>query len=64
MKKINEKGILLNADINGAINIMRKWSAKKEIPMKKISGIRKCNPRVIKLKEYLNVDNSLKLSDN
>ena len=35
---------LLNADINGAINIMR-----KQIPLIKITGINLCNPKLLKI---------------
>jgi len=60
MIKVTKKGILLNADVNGAINIMRKWEEKNGKIMKKITGINICNPRVIKLKDYVNIKNSQK----
>lgn len=41
-------GVLLNADMNGAINIMRKWKQKQGIEMKKITGKNLCNPIRVK----------------
>jgi len=35
---------LINADINGAINIMRKC-----VPLTKITGINLCNPQLLKI---------------
>jgi IS605 OrfB family transposase len=46
-------GVLVNADINGAINIMRKWKAREEIKVKKIKGINICNPKTINVYEAL-----------
>lgn len=37
-------GKLINADINGAINIMRKWKKKQGIKMEKITGEKIFNP--------------------
>jgi putative transposase len=53
MKKANIKGVLLNADVNGAINIMRKWKEKKGELMTEIKGKNICNPIVIKVQEYI-----------
>ncbi len=46
----SKKKKLLNADLNGAINIMRKYANLKEIEIKKIRGINICNPRILKIK--------------
>ena len=42
-------GKLINADLNGAINIMRKWRARVGRPMNKIRGVRLYNPIVATL---------------
>ena len=47
-------GVYLNADINGAINIMRKWCAKNGIPMAKITGNNLFNPRNVSVSEIMN----------
>lgn len=44
-------GKLLNADINGAINIMRKWKSLEGKELKKINGVRVCNPLIIKVRK-------------
>jgi len=44
--------VLINADINGAINIMKKWKAKNGITMKKITGTRLCNPKKLPVKFF------------
>ena len=46
--------VLLNADINGAINIMRKWKIRNGIKDKKITGINLCNPITVKLSALIN----------
>lgn len=43
--------VLINADINGAINIMRKWKEKEGIKMNKITGKKICNPRRLNIHE-------------
>ena len=40
---------LINADLNGAINIMRLYCEKKEIPFVSVGGINLCNPVCIKI---------------
>jgi len=40
----SSEGRLLNADINGAINIMR-----KHIPLTSVTGINLCNPILLKI---------------
>lgn len=40
-------GKLINADLNGAINIMRKYLHKENCPLKKITGIGIFNPRTV-----------------
>ena len=45
----SSKGYLLNADINGAINIMRKYFDKIGRPITEVKGVRICNP--IKMKK-------------
>lgn len=45
----SSKGILLNADINGAINIMRRWHELEGNPIKKIKGLKICNPKIIRI---------------
>ena len=47
--KGKNKGVLINADLNGAINIIRKWMIRQEKPMTKITGKMICNPRVVDL---------------
>ena len=42
-------GIVINADINGAINIMRKWKEKQGEKMTQITEKELCHPRVVKL---------------
>ena len=50
-------GKLINADLNGAINIMRKWKLKQGIIINQITGKKLCNPRVVKIKEiYKRID--------
>ena len=39
-------GKLINADLNGAINIMRKYLDKENNPLKKIKGKEIYNPRI------------------
>ena len=39
-------GKLINADLNGAINIMRKYLDKEKHPLKKIEGIDIYNPKI------------------
>lgn len=56
MIKANKKGVLLNADVNGAINIMRKWEQKNGRDLKKITGKNICNPKIVKLSDYVNVE--------
>ena len=41
----SSKGILINADINAAINIMRKWEEKNGIKRNKVTGKNLCNPK-------------------
>uniref|UniRef100_A0A6C0CCP4 Probable transposase IS891/IS1136/IS1341 domain-containing protein n=1 Tax=viral metagenome TaxID=1070528 RepID=A0A6C0CCP4_9ZZZZ len=55
MIKANKKGVLLNADVNGAINIMRKWEETNGKEMKKIRGKNICNPQVVRVRDYVNV---------
>ena len=43
------KGKLINADLNGAINIMRKYCEKNKIKMEKIDGLNIGNPKRIKI---------------
>jgi len=43
--KIEKKGTLINADLNGAINIMRKINKN----LKEIKGKNLCNPEIIKI---------------
>lgn len=45
----SSKGKLINADLNGAINIMRKWEEKQEIKMKKVKGKNIYNPKRINI---------------
>jgi transposase len=45
----SSKNKLINADLNGAINIMRKYYKKNEIEIKEITGIGLCNPKTIKI---------------
>ena len=47
----SSKGVLLNSDINGAINIMRKWKQEEGKEMREIRGERICNPRRINIYE-------------
>ena len=47
-------GKYINADINGAINIMRKWYAKQGIHMTKITGKNLFNPINISISEIMN----------
>ena len=42
---------LLNADINGAINILRKHLKSKNIKLKKIIGVKLYNPKIIKFEK-------------
>ena len=46
---ISGNGKAINSDINGAINIMRKYCEKKEIKMEKIEGKEIYNPKIIKI---------------
>jgi len=46
-------GVLINADLNGAINIMRKWELKKGIIRKRVTGKNICNPKKINIHEAL-----------
>lgn len=48
-------GRLINADLNGAINIMRKWCDDEKKPMKKIKGEKIFSPLVIPLKWQGNI---------
>ena len=41
-------GILMNADLVGAINIMRKWENSEGIKRKEITGTNLCNPKILK----------------
>lgn len=45
----SSKNKLINADLNGAINIMRKYFGKNEIIMTDITGTNICNPLSVKL---------------
>lgn len=45
----SKTGKIINADVNGAINIMRLYCKKEEIQFKRIDGINICNPRVIQI---------------
>jgi putative transposase len=45
------KGKLLNADINGAINIIRKYYKMNNITIKKINGMNLCNPSILQIKK-------------
>ena len=47
-------GKLINADINGAINIMRKWCDRNNIEMNRITGKNIYNPIVVPLSEIMN----------
>lgn len=47
----SKTGVLLNADLNGAINIMRKWKEKNNIKMDKITGKNICNPSKLNIHE-------------
>ena len=40
---------LINADLNGAINIMRKYTERTNKPFKKVTGVNICNPEKVKL---------------
>jgi IS605 OrfB family transposase len=40
---------LINADLNGAINIMRLYCKKERIPFENVNGINLCNPRRVKI---------------
>ena len=40
-------GVIINADINGAINIMRKWYNREGKEMNRIKGEKLCNPKKI-----------------
>lgn len=42
-------GVLINADLDGAINIMRKQKQTEGAPMKKIKGENLCNPITVKI---------------
>ena len=41
--------VLMNADLVGAINIMRKWEKAEGIKRNKITGINLCNPKILKI---------------
>ena len=43
------KGKLINADLNGAINIYRKWCEREGKPLKKIKGESLYNPQIINI---------------
>lgn len=45
-------GVLINADLNGAINIMRKWRERQGKPMKKITGKGLFNPKIVHIVSY------------
>lgn len=45
----SQKGKLINADLNGAINIMRKYCKIKGIKMNEIKGKDICNPTIIQI---------------
>jgi len=45
----SETGKLINADLNGAINIMRKYLESKEDPMEEVKGKCLFNPIVVKI---------------
>ena len=45
----SSKKVLLNADLVGAINIMRKWEAANGIKRKNITGLRLCNPTILRI---------------
>lgn len=49
----SSKGVLINADINGAINIMRKWEERNGIVKKEITGKGILNPKKINVYEAL-----------
>ena len=46
----------INADLNGAINIMRKWYAKNGHRMNRIRGTNIYNPRSVSLSEIMKTD--------
>ena len=52
----------INSDINGAINIMRKWCAKNNIIMTEITGKNIFNPVTIPLSEIMKRDTLYMLS--
>jgi len=43
-------GKMVNADINGAINIMRLYCKKEKIEINKINGLQIYNPKIIRIK--------------
>lgn len=43
----------INADLNGAINIMRKWYTKNDMKMKKIRGENIYNPKCVSFSEIM-----------
>ena len=52
----------INADMNAAINIMRKWCANNDIKMTKITGKKIYNPTNITLSEIMKRDELFMLS--
>lgn len=51
----NIKGVYLNADINGAINILRKWRKQNNLKDRWIKGTNLCNPISVNLGNKLAV---------